>query len=429
MGVRSLIARNAERVAKAFGPGTPESFRQGEQASQMTPASPFSPGTPIGPYDGYDRTPRARDFTTGYNIATRPRTHERVSFDTLKGLIAAYDVASLCIWHRIDSIRSLDWKLIAEDGYTGDVTDAIDAGMAALKKPDREHFFEVWLAKYLYDILAYDAGCLYRLRNRACRPVGLEAIDGTTVAPLLDYWGKSPQPPAEAYVQYVNGLPWNWLTRNDLIYEPFRPHNDSIYGQAPLEAIILNANTDLRFQVYFLERFTEGNIPAAFASAPETWSPDQIEQFQAYWDSFMYGDQSRKAQIRWMPGGSKFAWSNEKDFTDTFSLFLMRKTAAAYHVVPADLGFTECYSEDTECLTDRGWLRYDEMLDDDQVATFNPQTREIEYHVPTHKYVAPYEGEMVHFKSRSVDVLVTPHHRMWAWTQTQDRTARSAQRT
>ena len=129
-----------------------------------------------------------------------------------------------------------------------------------------------------------------------------------TYGPLLDYWGNPPHEPAEAYVQYVNGLPWNWLTRGDLIYEPFRPRNNSPYGHAPIESVILNANTDIRFQVYFLQRFTEGNIPEAFASAPETWSPDQIEQFQEYWDSIMYGDQSRKHQIRWMPGGSTIAW-------------------------------------------------------------------------------------------------------------------------
>ena len=117
-------------------------------------------------------------------------------------------------------------------------------------------------------------------------------------------------PEPEAYVQYVNGLPWNWLTRSDMVYEPFRPIPRSIYGRAPLESIILNANTDIRFQLYFLQRFTEGNIPEAFASAPESWSPDQIEQFQDYWDGFMYGDQSRKHQVRWMPGGTKFAWSN-----------------------------------------------------------------------------------------------------------------------
>lgn len=347
MGVRTLIARGAERVAKAFGPGVPESFRQGEIASQMTPASPFSPGQPISPYDGYDRTPRSRDFVTGYNIATRPRVHERVSFETLKGLIEAYDIAQLAIMHRIDSIRALDWKLIAADDSAGDVSDAIRTGMAALEKPDREHYFDNWFAMWAWDVLAYDAGSLYRMRNRAGRCTGLRVVSGPTIAPLLDYWGNSPAPASpgdpepEAYVQFANGLPWNWLTRSDLIYEPFRPRPDSPYGHAPLESIILNANTDLRFQVFFLQRFTEGNLPAAFASAPDTWSPEQIEQFQEYWDSFMYGDQSRKAQVRWMPPGSKFVWSNEKDFSDVFSLFLMRKSLAAYHVVPADMGFTE----------------------------------------------------------------------------------------
>jgi 8-oxo-dGTP pyrophosphatase MutT (NUDIX family) len=341
MSVRSRIAGTLTRAAQALG-GQPQTMREAaETASQMGTQHQFSPGEPIRPHDGYSRHPRAHDFVTGYNIATRPRTHERVSFDTLRGLIEAYDVAQIAIWHRIDSIRSLDWKLIAADGYGGDVTDAIPAGMAALRKPDRVTSFEAWLAKWLWDVLAYDAGSLYRMRNRGGRCVGLSVVDGTLIAPLLDYWGNSPEEPAEAYVQYINGLPWNWLTRGDLIYEPFRPRANSPYGHAPLESIILNANTDIRFQIYFLERFTEGNIPEAFAAAPETWSPDQIEQFQEYWDSFMYGDQSRKHQIRWMPGGSTIAWSNEKDFSDAFSLHMMRKSCAAYHVVPSDLGFTE----------------------------------------------------------------------------------------
>jgi 8-oxo-dGTP pyrophosphatase MutT (NUDIX family) len=338
-------------VAKVFGPGVPPAITAAEARSHMTPASPFGPGTPVGPYDGFDRTPRATPFTTGYNIATRPRTHERVSFETLKGLIDNYDVSQICINHRIDSLRSLDWKLVAKDGYSGDVTDYISLGAKALDKPDRVHYFETWLGKWLWDELAYGCGPLYRLRNRAGRCVGLLPVDVLSVAPLLDYWGLPPGamehgriPDAdlpEAYVQYVNGLPWNWLTRADLIYEPYRLHNDSPYGRAPIESIILSANTDIRFQLYFLQRFTEGNLPAAFASSPETWTPDQIEEFQSYWDSFVYGDQAAKHQIRWLPPGSKFEWSNEKDFTDTFSLFLMRKTAAAYHVVPSDLGFTE----------------------------------------------------------------------------------------
>jgi hypothetical protein len=730
-------------VAKRFGTGIPPEIQAAEDAAQMGPDHPFSPGEPVRPYDGYSRTPRAFDYQTSYNVATRPRTHERVSFDVLRALIENYDVSQICIQHRIDSIRSLKWKLIAADGCSTDITDAIPLGMAALNKPDRRNSFKTWLARYLYDILAYDAGTLYRMRNRGGKCIGLKTIDGSSIAPLLDYWGESPEPPAEAYVQYANGLPWNWLTRDDLIYEPFRPRTNSPYGHAPLESILLNANcysddtevltdrgwlrfaevdissdrfatrnpataafewqsadryyeadsdgimyhaatrnvdllvtgghrllvnrlpkgcpgvrhgsewlvhaedlyeyqsalpgggagvrcpvtstwsapdlecftlpvspcdfvrmdgaavrearanasfpacssgvlhptlrrgergdrllrssaeavcdayglprsviredahyfskriegddfaafmgmylsegcvrpdgsnitiaqeefskgyvefrdllarmlgreapyhrgaftfghtaladylrpfgkahekyipaevlgmsrrqleifwhfyvlgdgaiyprtvivstsskriadglqevlqkigssaavrpggkpakpthhqrwhvqtrrkpayridvervpyqgkvycvsvpnktlyvrrngyptwcanTDLRFQSYFLDRFTSGNVPEAFASAPEGWSPDQIEQFQALWDSVMFGDQSQKHQIKWMPGGSSIAWSNEKDFSDAFSLHLMRKTASAYHVVPADLGFTE----------------------------------------------------------------------------------------
>jgi hypothetical protein len=324
-----------------FGPGEPPQFQAGAEAAGMTPATPFSPGEPIQPYDGYSRVPRSKDFIPGYNIAARPRSHERVSFHTLRGIVEAYDVAQMCIWHRIDSIRSLDWSLVAAEGHEGDVTDAIKVGMKALEKPDRKTPFETWLGEWLYDVLAYDAGCLARLRNRGGRAIGLKVVDGTTIAPMLDDWGDTPEPPAVSYVQYVRGLPYNWLTTDDLIYTPFRKKPSSPYGTAPIETILLNANTDIRFQWHFLQRFTEGNLPAAFASAPETWTPDEIEQWQEYWDAAMLGDQAAKHQIRWMPGGHGIIWSSEKEFTDTFSLFLMRKTAAAYHTVPADLGFTE----------------------------------------------------------------------------------------
>lgn len=328
-------------ISKVFGNAEPASFQVGEDAAGMTPARPFSPGEPISPYDGFSRTPRSHDFTPNYNVSARPRSHERVAFSTLQGLIDAYDIAQACIYHRIDSIRALEWSLVAKPGYQGDVTDAVALGMAVLECPDGETPFDAWLAEYLFDVLAYDAGALYRMRNRIGQCVGLRVVDGTTLAPLLDYWGNTPAYPAEAYVQYAQGLPWNWLTTRDIIYRPFRKRPDSPYGRAPLEAILVNANTDLRFQAFFLQHFTEGNIPAAFASAPESWTPQQIEAFQDYWDAWLRGDQAAKAQIKWMPGGSRIDFVGQREFSDQFSLFLMRKTAMAYHVVPADLGFTE----------------------------------------------------------------------------------------
>jgi DNA-binding XRE family transcriptional regulator len=755
VGVRSALADRLIRVGKSWGGSEPAAMAQAARdVSQMTMDHKFAPGEPVGPYDGYSRHTRQMDFQTGYNIATRPRTHERVSFDTLRGLIDSYDVAQICIWHKIDTLRGVRWKLLPADNYKGDVEGAINLAAQVMRKPDGIHGFKTWFGKWWYDLLVYDAAPLYRMRNRAGKVIGLMPFDGTcysddtevltragwkrfadadisrdefatrnqktkafewqaathyteqdwagreplyrfhsrsydllvtpnhrmlvtglpdslsghqrhlgeafvpaevlaehfttdtfmpatsvwtgtpisefrlppvkrgecvtmsgvrearkargwsqaaaetaaglthqtywsaetghqvelstaqaircilgdavtwevtgslakidaingddfaafmgmwlsegslttgrnfvhisqrrkskgyqefrdllvrilgtepgysgdgwrfksaalvrylqqfghapdkfipaeildasaeqlaifwrfymlgdgcyepggrqriitaskrmadglqevaqkigfqasvierkphsgqlpggrtqispvrpsyavtlrttrkyrvqhvdrvpydgkvycvtvpnetlyvrrngqpswcgnTLAPLLDYWGNPPAAPAEAYVQYVNGLPWNWLTRDDVIYEPFRAVNNSPYGKAPIESIMLNANTDLRFQLRFLQYFTDGNIPEAFAAAPETWSPDQIEQWQGLWDSFMYGQQERKSQIRWMPGGSTIMWSNEREFSDAFSLFMMRKTCACLHTVPTDLGFTE----------------------------------------------------------------------------------------
>lgn len=341
MPVRDRIAGGLTRLAKVFGTAVPPEIEAAQATAGMDTGTPFSPGKPLSPYDGYSRTPRSQNFAPQYNVSARPRSHERVAFSTLKGLIEAYDIAQIAIWHRIDSIRALEWSLVAMDGHDGDVADAVALGMAALAKPDREQPFGTWLGEWLYDVLAFDAGALWRMRNRAGRTVGLRVVDGTTLAPLLDDWGGTPEAPAPAYVQYVNGLPWGWHTTGDLVYQPFRKVSGSPYGRAPLESVLLNANTDLRFQAYFLQRFTEGNIPEAFASAPEGWTPDQIEQFQTAWDALMQGDQEIKSQIKWIPGGGKIEWSNEKDFSDAFSLHLLRKTFAAYHVVPSDAGFTQ----------------------------------------------------------------------------------------
>lgn len=338
-----------------LGNGTPIDVVTAEQTAGMGFDRPFSPGSPLEPFAGYSTTPRSMDFLTGYNIAARPRRNEHVSFDTLRGMVRSYDVAQMCIWHRIDSIRALKWDLIAMPGFEGqDVEPYKQVGKRALARPDRRRPFKAWLTEFLWDTLAYDAGSLARVRNSIKDPrtglgrcVGLQVVDGTTIAPLLDYYGNIPvrAQPGEAappaFVQYAQGVPWVWLTTDDLIYEPFRSMPDSPYGTAPLETILLNANTDLRFQWHFLQRFTEGNVPEAFATAPEGWTPDQIETFQQAWDAFMLGDQAGKSQIKWVPNGTGFAWSNERDFSDVFSLFLMRKTAAAYHVTPQDLGFTE----------------------------------------------------------------------------------------
>jgi hypothetical protein len=76
-----------ERIRKGLGePGMPK--REVEAITELAiqqegmEGRSFGPGAPLRPYDGYSGRPRTRDYTTGYNISTRPRINEQVAFST-----------------------------------------------------------------------------------------------------------------------------------------------------------------------------------------------------------------------------------------------------------------------------------------------------------------------------------------------------------
>jgi hypothetical protein len=78
---------------------------------------------------------------------------------------------------------------------------------------------------------------------------------------------------------------------------------------------------------------------------------------------------------------------------------------------------TYCYDEETEILTKRGWLTFDQVdihSKDDEVGTVNPSTLLFEWQRPTSVVWSPYLGDMIHFECQhSFDLLVTPDHRMF----------------
>lgn len=107
----------------------------------------------------------------------------------------------------------------------------------------------------------------------------------------------------------------------------------------------------------------------------------------------------------------------------------------------------ECYDEHTEILTRSGWKNifdfvkitqnYEEngnyvngvalnedgsiagivSLEDLELACFNPETEELEYHKPEEFHMNHYNGKMFHFSGKKVDALVTPNHKMWVKKQ------------
>jgi len=71
-----------------------------------------------------------------------------------------------------------------------------------------------------------------------------------------------------------------------------------------------------------------------------------------------------------------------------------------------------CYDENTEVLTRRGWLSFKDLKPNDEVLTWNLETDEVKYEKPRRVFEYDYNGRMYRVKSRKVDLLVTPDHKV-----------------
>jgi intein/homing endonuclease len=72
-----------------------------------------------------------------------------------------------------------------------------------------------------------------------------------------------------------------------------------------------------------------------------------------------------------------------------------------------------CYDEETEVLTKNGWKYFKEVTFDDEIATLNRSTNELEYQKPIRIIKQPYKGKMYYVRTKEVELKVTPDHNMY----------------
>lgn len=72
-----------------------------------------------------------------------------------------------------------------------------------------------------------------------------------------------------------------------------------------------------------------------------------------------------------------------------------------------------CYSSDTEVLTNNGFKLFKDVLDSDLIFSIDPKTQKMEYVPFVERIQYHHKGEMIHFKARGYDALVTPDHNMY----------------
>lgn len=340
------VAELARRAAQSLAPSssvTPVDIEVALRRQGIDWVEPFAPGRPLAPFYGYSRRPRGRDYRVGRNVTSQVRP-DRIPFATLKQVVEGYDIAMTCIRYLINDMRSMPLKWQAMDGYEGkDAKRAIDEAQRFWRRPDGKRHFGGWLAAYMMDKLRYDAGAVWRERNAAGKLIALKVIDGTTIAPTVDYFGDTPEAPAPSFQQFIQGVPWDWLTSDDLLYDPMWPVPESSYGVAPIETVLINANTDVRLQLFFLQFFTAGQVPEVLMEAPEgATDPDALAEMQETYDDWLDGNQAARHGIRWVPHGSEPHFYKQIDqINPKIAEYVMRRTIAAYGLTAQNLSILD----------------------------------------------------------------------------------------
>jgi hypothetical protein len=323
------------------------SFASAAKAGEA--ANWFGPLTPISPLAPPEVAGRRWDYPAGYNLSTVARSYEPITFATLRGLADGYDLLRLVIETRKDQATRLSWAISARDKKA---TGALDpARIAAINgffaRPDGVHCFADWLRILLEEVFVTDAPALYKCRERSGRLTALMPLDGATIKPVIDPWGRTPQPyidgdqlvyPA-AYQQVLKGYPAIDYSVRDLIYRPRNLRVNRVYGFSPVEQIITTVNIALRRQMFLLEYFTEGNIPDSLIGVPENWTPDQISTYQKYWDAYFDGDLGRRRRAKFVPGGvaKTFIQTKEPELKSLFDEWLARIVCFAFSISPQAL--------------------------------------------------------------------------------------------
>lgn len=353
----------------------------------------LGPLAPIVPQVPKEVTGRTWDFQAGYNLQVTPRSYEPVGFATLRMLSRSYDLMRLVIETRKDQMSRLPWDIKVKDdvikklkkakanakganakGGTAatpsqDVEDRIDAVKAFFERPDGVNKFRNWFRKLLEDVFVVDAPALYCQRTRGGQLCALVQLDGTLIKPVIDDWGRTPQPfpwngtapfvwnsrqidatnyLAEgfqftggklyppAYQEVLKGIPAVDYTTRDIIYKPYNPQPNSPYGYSPVEQAIITVNIALRREIFTLNYFTEGNVPDALISVPETWTVSQTKEFQDYWDALLSGNLGQRRKVKFVPGGvgKQTIQMKDPELTGKMDEWLARVICFAFSISP-----------------------------------------------------------------------------------------------
>ena len=322
--------------------------------------SQFGPGLPPQPRPiGGD--PRLTQGRPGWNLPTLPGEGRLIDYTTLRQIARIDPLVKKAIAVRKDQMCNLNWDIIARDRKNAKKARqtvaqqqaAIDEVKKWMDMPDGRLSWTGWLSRCLEDHFVIDGVALYKRRNldpdagpvskATQKPMGkflwLEQLDATTIKPLRDTSQREPLPPLDAYQQFLFGIPVFGFTSEELVYAVKEKATDTPYGFSPVEMFLTLINLNLRYWSSMNAIYTDGTLPEGIVTAPEGWTPQQIQGFADNWNRALAGDPRALRKLHMAPHGVGWIAFKEHVFDKELARFLIDILALAFDLTANELGF------------------------------------------------------------------------------------------
>jgi Phage portal protein len=353
------------------------------------PGFPLNPAPLDAPLASGRPAPRIWEAPVSWNLQTT--TTRTVPWSVLRDAADQVSIMRSCIETCKSAITGLDWSfgidsaraahLAKREGasshtVTNDLQDKyaddIDRLHLWWAKPDRTNHltFTEWLGAVMEDQLVLDAVALYPHLTMGGDLLSLEPIDSSTIKPLLDHRGATPQPPYAAYQQVLWGFPrGEWSAPSEfpadmgkgeyasavygpvtgvsartdaLIYKVRNRRTRGPYGFSNVEQALADVDLWLKRFDWLRSEYTAGVTPEMIVNVDATMTPEQLRQYEAVFNDDLSGRTNERHRAQFLPAGfnATYPQSHDAKFTSDFDLHIIRLICAAFDVLPTSLGFS-----------------------------------------------------------------------------------------
>jgi Phage portal protein len=350
------------------------------------PGEPLAPSPLDPPMASGRAAPRRWDYPVTWNLQTT--TTRATPWSVLRDAADQVSIMRACIEVNKAALTGLEWSFginstrarhlaqregSSERAVAADLQEKYGDDIERLHnwwaKPDRINnwTFSEWLGALMEDQLVLDAVALYPHLQLNGDLHSLELLDSTTIKPLQDNRGATPQPPYAAYQQILWGFPRGEYsqsasedvdhefvsavygrtsgidsTADSLIYKVRNRRTRGPYGFSNVEQALADIDLWLKRFDWLRSEYTAGVTPEMIVNVDTTMTPEQLRQYEAVFNDDLSGRTAERHRARFLPAGftADYPHGHDSKFTSDFDLHLVRLICAAFEVLPTSLGFT-----------------------------------------------------------------------------------------